>query len=191
MSTTRAEAMPVGYIARRSSWRVQGHERGDRFLRVRNIVKLFHDDRVGVELEMMHSLGAFQHWLPEIGQLIDRVGHGGLTSIFAQADRELRKDPEHHAAFAEAGEQGGDEVSAMRLEALLLNIQPSRREPVLAEIALAEPTFAGLVRKQLPYVERRTARSVSSPRRTRTPSPRRSVRSHSLRAENAPVDLVT
>jgi hypothetical protein len=91
-----------------------GHERGDRFIRVRSLVKLFHDDRVGVELEMLHELGAFRYWLPEIGDVIDRLGHGGLTTIFTQADREGRKDFDHHAAFAQAGEQGGDEMSALR-----------------------------------------------------------------------------
>jgi hypothetical protein len=143
---------------------LQGHERGDRFVRVRSIVKLFHDDRAGVELEMMHEVGAFLHWLPEIGNVIERLGHGGLTALFAQADREGRKDSDHHAAFATAGEQGGDELSALRLEALLLNIPAGKREGVLEEIAVAEPTFAALVRNQLPRVERRRARSATAPR---------------------------
>lgn len=151
-----------------------GHERGDRFLRVRGIVKLFHDDRAGAELEMMHSLGAFSHWLPEIGEVIDRLGHGGLQSLFAQADREGKRDSDHHAAFLLAGEQGGNEVSALRLEALLLNMPPERRERLLDEIAIAEPTFASLVRNQLPRVERRV-QSVPRPepvkRRTKRPSP--------------------
>ncbi|HET7436962.1 MAG TPA: hypothetical protein VFN10_19795 [Thermoanaerobaculia bacterium] len=149
---------------------LQGHERGDRFVRVRTLVKLFHDDRAGVELELMHELGTFVNWLPDIGEVIDRLGHGGLTSLFAQADREGRKDASHHAAFAQAGEQGGDELSALRLEALLLEIPASRRERVLEEVAIAEPTFASLVRNQLPRVERRHARPapvrrVSGPRR--------------------------
>jgi hypothetical protein len=143
---------------------VQGHERGDRFVRVRSIVKLFHDDRAGVELEMMHELGAFLNWLPEIGDVIERLGPGGLTTLFAQADREGRKDSDHHAAFALAGEQGGDELSALRLEALLLHVAASRREGVLKEIAVAEPMFATLVRNQLPRAERRRTRSATAPR---------------------------
>ena len=167
-----------------------GHERGDRFIRVRSLVKLFHDDRVGVELEMMHELGAFRYWLPEIGDVIDRLGHGGLTSIFLQADREGRKDIDHHAAFAQAGEQGGDEMSALRLEALLLNMPIHRRESVLAEIALAEPTFAALVRNQLPRVEKRRAvkpvtRKSTAARRIRVTPPQ------PLLARNEPVDFAT
>jgi hypothetical protein len=143
-----------------------GHERGDRFLRVRSIVKLFHDDRAAAELEMMHALGAFKHWLHEIGEVIERLGHGGLGSLFAQADREGRRDADHHAAFKLAGEQGGDEVSALRLEALLLNLQPEQRERVLEEIAIAEPLFASLVRNQLPRVElRRTVIAPEPPKR--------------------------
>jgi hypothetical protein len=160
-----------------------GHERGDRFLRVRGIVKLFHDDRAGAELEMMHSLGAFSHWLPEIGEVIERLGHGGLTALFAQADREGRRDTDHHAAFMLAGEQGGNEVSALRLEALLLNMPEERRERVLDEVAIAEPTFATLVRNQLPRVERRV-RTVPPPapvkRRAKRPSP--SVRAVAARS---------
>lgn len=164
-----------------------GHDRGDRFIRVRSLVKLFHDDRVGVELEMLHDLGAFRQWLPEIGDVIDRLGHGGLTTIFTQADREGRKDADHHAAFADAGEQGGDEVSALRLEALLLNMPAGRRESVLAEVAVAEPTFAALVRNQLPRVERRRAKSSALPTTRRVP-----VRlPQPLRATNEPVDLLT
>jgi hypothetical protein len=147
-----------------------GHERGDRFLRVRGIVKLFHDDRAGAELEMMHALGAFAHWLPEIGDVIDRLGHGGLTSLFAQADRDGRKDADHHAAFKLAGEQGGDEVSALRLERLLLNMPEDNREAVLEEVAIAEPMFASLVRNQLPRVERRVR---STPQRALPAKPRR------------------
>ncbi|HYI12126.1 MAG TPA: hypothetical protein VEK57_23940 [Thermoanaerobaculia bacterium] len=143
---------------------LQGHERGDRFVRVRSIVKLFHDDRAGVELEMMHEVGAFLNWLPEVGHIIERLGPGGLTALFAQADREGRKDSDHHAAFARAGEQGGDELSALRLEALLLNMPAGKREGVLKEIAIAEPMFASLVRNQLPRVERRRARSATAPR---------------------------
>lgn len=143
---------------------LQGHERGDRFVRVRSIVKLFHDDRAGVELEMMHELGAFMNWLPEIGDVIERLGHGGLAALFTQADREGRRDSDHHAAFARAGEQGGDELSALRLEALLLNMPAGKREGVLQEIAVAEPMFAMLVRNQLPRVERRRARAVTAPR---------------------------
>lgn len=146
-----------------------GHERGDRFLRVRGIVKLFHDDRAAAELEMMHALGAFQHWLPEIGEAIESLGHSGLASLFAQADRENRRDADHHAAFRQAGEQGGDETSATRLEALLLLMPQERRERVLEEIAIAEPMFAQLVRNQLPRVEKRA-------RTTAAPPPRRRVK---------------
>jgi hypothetical protein len=140
---------------------IRGHERGDRFLRVRNLVKLFHDDRAGAELEMLHSLGGFQYWLPDVGATIEKLGHGGLIAAFAQADREGRKDEQHHAAFAEAGQQGGDELSALRIEALLLNMPPARRERVLDEIAVAEPLFASLVRAQLPRVSRRVPKSAS------------------------------
>jgi hypothetical protein len=166
------------------------HERGDRFIRVRSLVKLFHDDRVGVELEMLHELGAFRYWIPEIGDVIDRLGHGGLTTIFAQADRDGRRDIDHHAAFAQAGEQGGDEMSALRLEALLLQMPIARRESVLAEIALAEPTFASLVRNQLPRVEKRRAvkpatRRSSAARRIRVTPPQ------PLLARNEPVDFAT
>jgi hypothetical protein len=155
-----------------------GHERGDRFLRVRGIVKLFHDDRAGAELEMMHALGAFSHWLPEIGDVIDRLGHGGLTSLFAQADREGKRDVDHHSAFVLAGEQGGNEISALRLEALLLNMPIERRERLLDEIAIAEPTFASLVRNQLPRVERRVQtvpRPEAAKRRPKRPSALRAV----------------
>ena len=148
-----------------------GHERGDSFLRVRGFVKLLHDDRAAVELEMMQALGAFKHWLPEIGEVIERLGHSDLISLFAQADREGRSDAAHHAAFKEAGEQGGDEASALRLEALLLSMPAERREAVLAEIKIAEPTFASLVRKQLPRVERRSASSPGA-RMRRSASPR-------------------
>jgi hypothetical protein len=132
-----------------------GHERGDPFLRVRNLVKLFHDDRAGAELEMLHALGTFLHWLPAVGETIGKLGHGGLIAVFAQADREGRNDAQHHAAFAEAGQQGGDELSALRIEALLLKMPPARRARVLDEIAVAEPMFASLVRGQLPRVARR------------------------------------
>jgi hypothetical protein len=145
---------------------IQGHGRGDRFLRVRNLVKLFHDDRAGAELEMLHALGAFQHWLPEVGEAIERLGHGGLIAAFAQADREGRKDVQHHVAFAEAGQQGGDELSALRLEALLLSMPIADRERVLDEFAFAEPLFATLVRKQLPHAARRT-KSAPRPERKR------------------------
>lgn len=148
-----------------------GHERGDRFLRVRGIVKLFHDDRAGAELEMMHSLGAFRHWLPEIGDVVDQLGHGGLHALFSQADREGKRDADHHAAFRLAGEQGGDETSALRLEALLLKMPQTSRERVLEEIAIAEPTFASLVRNQLPRVERLRATAAPHvvPPKRRTP----------------------
>lgn len=147
---------------------IVGHQRGDRFVRVRNLVKLFHDERAGVELEMLHALGAFVHWLPEIGQVIERLGHGGLIAAFAQADREGRKDVQHHVAFAEAGEQGGDELSALRIEALLLHMPIAHREGVLDEIAVAEPLFASLVRGQLPRVAHRAPLGAArSPRRTR------------------------
>ena len=138
---------------------VQGSERGDRFLRVRNLVKLLHDERAGAELEMLHALGAFLHWLPAVGEAIDRLGHGGLIAAFAEADRQGRSDLQHHAAFAEAGQQGGDELSALRLEAVLLNMPLARRERVLDEIAVAEPLFATLVSKQLPHVALRARRA--------------------------------
>ena len=47
----------------------------------------------------------------------------------------------------------------VRLEALLLNMPPAKRERVLEEVAFAEPTFASLVRGQLPRVARRVPRS--------------------------------
>ncbi|HEX7829021.1 MAG TPA: hypothetical protein VF787_05170 [Thermoanaerobaculia bacterium] len=144
-----------------------GHERGDRFLRVRGIVKLFHDDRAGAELEMMNALGAFKHWLTEIGEVIEQLGHNGLAALFAQADRENRRDADHHAAFQLAGEQGGDETSATRLEALLLLMTPDRRERVLDEIAIAEPMFAQLVRSQLPRVEKRHSTTPVTPPKRR------------------------
>ena len=134
---------------------VQGHDRGDRFLRVRNLVKLLHDDRAGAELEMLHALGAFAHWVPEIGEVIERLGHGALIALLHEADREGKRDAEHHAAFAAVGEQGGTEISALRLEALLLKMPPENRDRVLDEVALAEPMFATLVRGQLPHVQRR------------------------------------
>jgi hypothetical protein len=177
------------------------HDHGDRFIRVRTLVKLFHDDRVGAELEMLHELGGFLHWLPEIGTVIDRLGHGGLHAIFTQADREGRRDADHHAAFAHAGEQGGDEVSALRLEALLLQMPRSKREGVLAEIARAEPTFASLVRNQLPRVERRVKSAGPVPLKPVTkPKPvKRSAATKKillrppqpLRAMNEPVDFIT
>lgn len=138
-----------------------GHDRGDRFLRVRTLVKLFHDDRAGAELEMLHALGVFEHWLRDAGEAIEKLGLGGLTSLFADATREGRKDLRHHEAFAEAGEQGGDELSALRIEALLLAMPPSKRQGVLEEIAVAEPLFASLVRSQLPRVARRAPRTSS------------------------------
>ena len=147
---------------------IVGHDRGDRFVRVRNLVKLFHDDRAGAELEMLHALGAFEHWLPEVGQAIEKLGHGGLINAFVVADREGRRDQQHHAAFAEAGEQGGDELSALRIEALLLSMPIAKRERVLDEIAVAEPTFASLVRSQLPRIARRAPRNS-----TRTVRPAR------------------
>jgi hypothetical protein len=150
-----------------------GHERGDRFLRVRGIVKLFHDDRAGAELEMMHSLGTFKHWLPEVGAVIDHLGHNGLAHLFAQADRENKRDADHHAAFQLAGEQGGDEVSATRLEALLLLMPADRRERVLDEIAIAEPTFAELVRGQLPRVEKRARAARTEAPATTPAAPKR------------------
>lgn len=171
-----------------------GHNRGDRFIRVRSLVKLFHDDRVGVELEMMHELGAFRHWLSEIGDVIDRLGHGGLTTLFTQADRQGRKDMDHHVAFAKAGEQGGDEMSALRLEALLLQMPMNRRESVLAEVALAEPMFAELVRNQLPRVEKRIKSTVNAVKpATRKPTTSRSLRvpPQPLLARNEPVDFAT
>jgi hypothetical protein len=127
-----------------------GHQRGDRFLRVRNVVKLLHDAKAGVELEMLHELGAFDRWLPEIGGLVHRLGPGSLSMLFAEAERAERRTPAHRAAFAEAGEQGGDAVSRIRLEALLLEMTPAARESLLDEVAVAEPTFAALVRAKLP-----------------------------------------
>lgn len=152
-----------------------GHERGDRFLRVRGIVKLFHDDRAAAELEMMQSLGTFRHWLTDIGEVIDQLGHGGLASLFAQADRDGKRDNDHHAAFRMAGEQGGDETSALRLEALLLQMPAERREKVLKEIAIAEPTFAALVRNQLPRVEHRVRSAPPVPPRRRAKAAPRPV----------------
>ena len=137
---------------------ILGHENGDRFLRVRNLVKLFHDDRAGAELEMLHALGAFLHWLPEIGETIDKLGPGGLAAAFAKADREGLNDEKHHAAFVEAGEQGGDELSALRIEALLLTMRLPKRQRVLDEIAVAEPLLASLVRNQMPRAARRAPR---------------------------------
>lgn len=147
-----------------------GHERGEPFLRVRNFIKLLHDDRAGTELEMMHSLGTFEHWLPEVGEVIERLGHGGLAALFAQADRESRSDAHHRDAFKDAGEQGADGTSARRLEALLLSMPPERREAVLAEVEIAEPTFASLVQEQLPHVERRSASSPGARMRRHAPS---------------------
>jgi hypothetical protein len=143
----------------------RGNNRGDRFLRVRNVIKLLHDDRAGAELEMLHELGIFEQWLPEVGEVVGRLGHGALLGLLTEADREGRRDTEHHAAFVAAGEQGGTEISAMRLEALLLNMRSEHRNKVLEEIALAEPMFAALVRAQLPHLEhrprlRRTRRAV-------------------------------
>jgi hypothetical protein len=158
-----------------------GHERGDPFLRVRGFVKLLHDDRAGVELEMMHALGTFKHWLPEIGEVIERLGHGALGALFAQADRDGRGDKGHHEAFKLAGEQGGDETSALRLEALLLSMPPEQRGTVLDEIKIAEPTFAFLVRDQLPHVERRAANPPAAP-----PSRRARPRPSALHAVAAP-----
>ena len=170
-----------------------GHERGDRFLRTRGIVKMFHDDRAAAELDMMHSLGTFTHWLPEIGEVIERLGYGGLAQLFSQVERAGRKDLDHHAAFAAAGEQGGDELSALRLEALLLAMKDKKRENVLDEIAIAEPLFASLVRNQLPRVESRVKSATSAPatRRTRKTATPPAHLAHSLNATNAPVDLTT
>src|SRR6185295_11577737 len=98
-------------------------------------------------------------------ETIERLGHGGLIATFAQADREGRKDMQHHVAFAEAGQQGGDELSALRIEALLLNMTIAKRERVLDEIAVAEPLFATLVRKQLPHAARRTPKRAPRPER--------------------------
>jgi hypothetical protein len=136
-------------------------------VRVRNLLKLFHDDHAGVELEMLHHLGAFEHWLPEVGEAIHKLGIGGLIALFMQADREGRLNVQHHVAFAEAGEQGGDETSALRIEALLKRMPFTKRERVIEEIAVAEPLFATLVRRQLP------------PRGVRAPRP---ARAHLLRA---------
>lgn len=127
-----------------------GHLRGDRFLRVRNVIKLLHDAPAGVELEMLHALGAFAHWLPEIGELVDRLGPGRLSTLFAEADRGKRWTGAHRDAFTAAGEQGGDAISGLHLEALLLEMAPAARQRLLEEVAAAEPTFAALVGSQLP-----------------------------------------
>ena len=164
-----------------------GRERGDRFVRVRNLLKLFHDDRAGIELEMMHSLGAFEGWLPDLAEIIERLGDGGLATLFAESDRAGKQDIDHHAIFAQAGEQGGDEMSALRLEAMLLNMPPASRDRVLDEVAIAEPTFAALVRKQMPRVERRRGKRPAP--KTRIPSA--AARIHALATVNAPVDLTT
>lgn len=164
-----------------------GRERGDRFVRVRNLLKLFHDDRAGIELEMMHSLGAFEAWLPDLAELIERLGAGGLSLLFAESDRAGKQDIDHHALFAQAGEQGGDEMSALRLEAMLLGMPPASRDRVLDEVAIAEPTFAELVRKQMPRVERRRGKRPTP--KTRIPAA--AARIHALATVNAPVDLTT
>jgi hypothetical protein len=164
-----------------------GRQRGDRFVRVRNLLKLFHDDRAGIELEMMHSLGAFEGWLPELAELIEHVGDGGLAALFAESDRVGKQDADHHAVFAEAGEQGGDEMSALRLEAMLLSMPAASRDRLLDEVAIAEPTFAALVRKQMPRAERRRVKRPT--KATRIPSA--AARIHALGAVNAPVDLTT
>ena len=164
-----------------------GRHRGDRFVRVRNLLKLFHDDRAGIELEMMHSLGAFDEWLPDIADLVERLGDGGLATLFAESDRAGKQDIDHHAIFAQAGEQGGDEISALRLEAMLLSMPPASRGRVLDEVAIAEPTFAELVRKQMPRVEKRRGKRPA----TKTRIPSAAARIHALGAVNAPVDLTT
>ncbi len=146
----------------------ESHDRGDRFIRVRTLVKLLHDDRAGAELEMMQDLGIFKYWLPEIGDKIQRLGQGGLTTLFAKADLDGRGDVGHHAAFAEAGEQGADEVSASRLEALLLTMAPGKRVRILEEIAIAEPTFASVVYQQLPLVAKRRVKRTRAPQRRAT-----------------------
>ena len=58
---------------------------------------------------------------------------------------------------------------------------------VLDEVAIAEPTFAALVRKQMPRVERRRGKRPAP--KTRIPSA--AARIHALAAVNAPVDLTT
>ncbi len=152
-----------------------GHERGDPFFRMRSFIKLLHDDRAALELEMMRSLGAFKHWLPEIGDVIEQLGHGGLAALFAQADRAGRNDEHHRDVFKDAGEQGADGISALRLEALLLDMPPDRHEAVLAEVEIAEPTLACLVRKQLPPME------PPPPVESMSPAERRSTRSPGAR----------
>ncbi|HEV2722076.1 MAG TPA: hypothetical protein VG323_18795 [Thermoanaerobaculia bacterium] len=166
---------------------VNGRERGDRFVRVRNLLKLFHDDRAGIELEMMHSLGAFDEWIPDVGELIERAGDGALAALFAESDRTGKQDADHRALFAKAGEQGGDETSALRLEAMLLQMPGPSRDRVLDEVAIAEPTFAALVRKQLPRVERRRGKRPA----TKVRIPTAAARIQALQAMNAPVDLTT
>lgn len=166
---------------------IHGRERGDRFVRVRNLLKLFHDDRAAIELEMMHGLSAFDEWLPDLADLIERVGDGGLAALFAESDRAGKQDIDHHAMFAEAGEQGGDEMTALRLEAMLLSMPATSRDRVLDEVAIAEPTFAELVRKQMPRVERRRGKRPA----TKTRIPSAAARIQALAAVNAPVDLTT
>ena len=166
---------------------VHGRHRGDRFVRVRNLLKLFHDDRAGIELEMMHALGAFDEWIPDLAELIARIGEGGLAALFAETDRAGKQDMDHHEVFAKAGEQGGDEMSALRLEAVLLSMPATSRDRVLDEVAIAEPTFAELVRKQMPRVERRRGKRPAPKARI----PAAASRIHALATVNAPVDLPT
>jgi hypothetical protein len=154
---------------------VGGSDRGDPFVRVRNFVKLFHDEDAGAELEMMHALGAFTHWLPEIGEAIERLGDGGLTAVFNQTAHPNRRISDPPTAFAANGEQGGDARSALRLEALLLNIPSAHRDRVLDEVAVAEPAFAARVREQ---VRRAACRRISAPVHGRRTAFSRSVAAH-------------
>ena len=94
---------------------------------------------------------------------------------------------DHHEVFAKAGEQGGDEMSALRLEAVLLSMPATSRDRVLDEVAIAEPTFAELVRKQMPRVERRRGKRPAPKARI----PAAASRIHALATVNAPVDLPT
>ncbi|HYH78385.1 MAG TPA: hypothetical protein VEX86_01265 [Longimicrobium sp.] len=70
----------------------RGPECGDRYVRVRTLIKLLHDERAGVELEMLQELGGFARWLPEIGAALDRAGGVGdlkvLLRVMSPAQRE-------------------------------------------------------------------------------------------------------
>ena len=59
-------------------------------------------------------------------------------------------------------------TAALRLEAMLLKMPRNKRERLLEEVAIAEPTFASLVRAQLPLVATRKSRPAA--RRTTAPA---------------------